>query len=305
MEEASVRPTGRVRRVRPVRVEAPVFDAEFLEVRNERHRYLPYDATRSRLRSPPEVAEGRVSRYAITDITSTILGEGDHAGRRAVVVGFSDCNLWSGNGLQRDQGMACAAWCHASFERGTPMAIDDLIAKMGEAWPTPGKRVCLLTGGEPAMQLDKLLVVGLHEYGWTVLVETNGNIPNEAIDMCDHVIVSPKRGVGYHAPKRAKEVRVVLPGGIPSWRDEELRALELDVMSRWPCARLYVVPQDPIVDGRLVGETALRHSDELEAEQQAALEAAWRIHLKRCVSFVMANPSWTLAAPVHKFLGLE
>ena len=53
-------------------------------------------------------------------------------------------------------------------------------------------RFVVCTGGEPLLQLDRVLIDALHERGFEIAVETNGTV--EAPAGIDWVCVSPKAG---------------------------------------------------------------------------------------------------------------
>jgi hypothetical protein len=54
--------------------------------------------------------------YAVKELFVTLQGEGAQAGRAAVFVRFTGCNLWSGRAADRGRGAGgCAAWCDTDF----------------------------------------------------------------------------------------------------------------------------------------------------------------------------------------------
>ena len=54
--------------------------------------------------------------YAVKEIYYTLQGEGANAGRPAVFLRFSGCNLWSGLEKDRDKGPGgCSRWCDTDF----------------------------------------------------------------------------------------------------------------------------------------------------------------------------------------------
>ena len=65
----------------------------------------------------------------------------------------------------------------------------------------------ILTGGEPALQVDRDLIDSLHEAGYKLAIETNGSVELPA--GIDWITVSPK--VAEHAirQRRAHEVKYV------------------------------------------------------------------------------------------------
>jgi hypothetical protein len=53
--------------------------------------------------------------YAVKEIYYTLQGEGANAGRAAVFLRFSGCNLWSGRAEDRGKGPSCSLWCDTDF----------------------------------------------------------------------------------------------------------------------------------------------------------------------------------------------
>jgi len=242
-----------------------------------------------------------MTTYSIREVFNTLQGEGARAGARSVFVRFSGCNLWDGNPDHRDKGKgACARWCDTDFFQGMKMTAEQLLAKMDEQWPaaegTP--RWCVLTGGEPLLQLDSALVCLLRDEGWRIAVETNGSMPFKELDVVDvvsHLTVSPKRGAPL-VLKYADELKVVLPGDeAQPWTDSELHALadQLAPMD------LFVQPQDPI-DSRHV-QVSFLHGDKYRMDVGQAQYAA---NVERCIAFVKRNPHWRLGLQQHKMVNL-
>lgn len=251
-----------------------------------------------------------MTRYGVTDIRIALVTEGAMVGGKAAVVSFSDCNLWDGNPLHRGDSIGpCGHWCDAAFEKGKPIDIDDLLAQLEELWPIAGEaRWVWVAGGEPTVQLDVGFVKALHQAGWRIAVETNGNVDCPALTTCEHVVVSPKLAIDHRQPRVAHELRVTLPGafpGEPGWTDDALAALAEDAVARWPGIELFVSPQDPLIEsGGLVSETALRRTLDVQADVEAHLTVQLQRNLTRCIDYVKAHPRWRLSVPTHKLLGL-
>lgn len=166
--------------------------------------------------------------YAVKEIFLTLQGEGARAGTRAVFVRLSGCNLWSGHEADRAKGRgACARWCDTDFVGGEKLSAAAIMDRMDTLWQEPAydsphPRWCVLTGGEPTLQVDVELLYALKADGWMIAMETNGTVnpldehtPGPAdstlLDLIDHLTVSPKLGSSL---KRltAHELRVVVPG---------------------------------------------------------------------------------------------
>src|SRR5262249_18329464 len=141
-------------------------------------------------------------------------GEGANAGRAAVFCRFAGCNLWSGR--EADRAEAVCNFCDTDFV-GTDGALGNKYADasalantIAAQWPTSksGKRLTVLTGGEPLLQVDAALISALHALDFEVAVETNGTI--DAPSGLDWICVSPKGS----APLRlleGSELKVVVP----------------------------------------------------------------------------------------------
>ncbi len=134
--------------------------------------------------------------YAVKEIFLTLQGEGMQSGRPAVFCRFAGCNLWSGREADRDQ--AVCRFCDTDFvgvdgtSGGRYATATDLAEAMLGVWSGGiGHRFCVLTGGEPLLQVDAALIDALHGRGFEIAVETNGTVePPPGIDW---LCVSPNR----------------------------------------------------------------------------------------------------------------
>ncbi|HEY5286721.1 MAG TPA: 7-carboxy-7-deazaguanine synthase [Solirubrobacteraceae bacterium] len=207
--------------------------------------------------------------YTVKEIFFTLQGEGANAGRPAVLCRFAGCNLW--NGREADRSTAICRFCDTDFRGtngprgaryGSPTALADAIEA---AWPDPeSPPFVVLTGGEPALQIDTKLLEELGRRGFERAVETNGTL-----DLplgLDWVCVSPKAGTVLRV-KAGDELKVVHPQ--PELDLAALAALDF----RWR----FVQPMD--------GPDAAAH-------------------LRACVEHCLANPSWRLSLQTHKLLGI-
>lgn len=128
----------------------------------------------------------------INEIFYSLQGEGFHTGTPAIFIRFAGCNL------------RCS-FCDTQHEAATPMTDRQILEAIA---PYPARMV-ILTGGEPALQIDDALVDLLHQAGKYVCIETNGTTPlPEGIDW---ITCSPKRG-GTLRIGRMDEVKVVYEG---------------------------------------------------------------------------------------------
>ncbi|MCM1504464.1 MAG: 7-carboxy-7-deazaguanine synthase QueE [Muribaculum sp.] len=114
-----------------------------------------------------------MKRYRINEIFYSLQGEGVNAGRPAVFVRFSGCNL------------SCP-FCDTDHQEGYMLSAEEIVH---DASLCPSKFV-VLTGGEPSLFIDSGLVTLLKENGFEIAIETNGThlLP----DGIDYVVLSPK-----------------------------------------------------------------------------------------------------------------
>lgn len=138
-----------------------------------------------------------MKHYFINEIFYSLQGEGRWAGRAAIFIRFSGCNL------------KCP-FCDTNFKENKSMTADEILQVI-EYWKDC--HFVVLTGGEPTLQVDEELIDRLHWKGYFVAMETNGTRP--APKTIDWITYSPKQAyVSNAAPqlKRADEIKVVYDG---------------------------------------------------------------------------------------------
>ena len=207
--------------------------------------------------------------YSVKETFLTLQGEGMQSGSRAVFLRFAGCNLWSGR--EQDRAEAQCRFCDTDFvgvdgEGGGKFASpDDLAAHVEALWGEGGEeRLVVITGGEPMLQLDEVLVEALHARGFRVAVETNGTLP--AVAGLDWICVSPKAGTEV-VQRQGDELKLV-------WPQAGIDPAELE---SWSFDHFLVQPMDC-------------------AERKQALDAA--------VTLAMERPKWRLTLQAHKVIGL-
>ena len=145
--------------------------------------------------------------YAVKHLFYTLQGEGGQTGRPAVFLRFAGCNLWSGR--EQDRAQAACRYCDTDFVGGDkypdPAGLAQAVADL---WPGGGKPLVVVTGGEPALQLDAPLVQSLKSHGFEIAVETNGTLPLPP--GVDWVCVSPKAGCDLTV-RQGDEIKLVWP----------------------------------------------------------------------------------------------
>ncbi len=220
--------------------------------------------------------------YRVNEIFFTLQGEGAHSGIPAVFVRFSGCNLH-------------CPWCDTDFSEFTEMSASEIITEMCSLYDIPNERrkMCVLTGGEPSLQVDKELIDALHEAGFYICIETNGTHPlPEGIDW---ITCSPKMKASPHPlPERGgdipthlaltqvNEVKVVFTGTYDPevWR-QQLKA------EHWLLQPL-----------RYNGEWLLQSGiDDFEIDSNDNLDET--------VRYILAHPFWRLSVQLHKIAGLR
>lgn len=97
--------------------------------------------------------------YRINEIFYSIQGEGRWAGRAAVFVRFSGCNLQ-------------CPFCDTDFQQYEEYTAKQLINEIKKV--APGCKFVVLTGGEPTLQVDNALTYALTYEGYYIAMETNG-----------------------------------------------------------------------------------------------------------------------------------
>jgi 7-carboxy-7-deazaguanine synthase len=227
--------------------------------------------------------------YAVKEIFYTLQGEGANAGRPAVFLRFSGCNLWTGLEQDRHKGPGgCSRWCDTDFVGtdgsggGKFRTAGELVAAVASHWPmqvrpglldragpphkaAAGRSVTpfvVCTGGEPLLQLDEPLLAAFNAAGWSVAVETNGTIEPPPGQLW--LTVSPKANAPLRV-ERGDELKLVYPqvGAEP----ERFQDLSF--------AHFFLQPMD--------SPDVARHTAE-------------------ALQYCLAHPQWRLSLQTHKIL---
>ena len=208
--------------------------------------------------------------YAVKEAFLTLQGEGVQAGSRAVFLRFAGCNLWSGR--EQDRATAQCNFCDTDFVGtdgvgGGKFADAGRLASHVEALWGEGadRRLVVITGGEPMLQLDEDLIAALHERGFRVAVESNGTLP--ATPGIDWLCVSPKGGTQV-VQRSGDELKLVWPQS----------GIDPAALESWSFDHFLVQPMDC-------------------ANREAAIEAS--------IALAMERPKWRLTLQGHKVVGLR
>ncbi|GAB4230886.1 MAG: 7-carboxy-7-deazaguanine synthase [Methyloligellaceae bacterium] len=209
--------------------------------------------------------------YTVKEIYFTLQGEGAQSGRAAIFCRFAGCNLWSG--LERDRAKAVCRFCDTDFVGhdgpggGRFKDAEALAAACSRIWAARGtdaKRLAVLTGGEPMLQVDLPLIDALHAAGFEVAIETNGTLP--VPPQIDWICVSPKAGAEL-VQRSGNEIKVVFPQeGIAL---EEMETLDFD--------HYFLQPMD--------GDQRARATEE-------------------ALRYALEHPRWRLSLQTHKLIGI-
>lgn len=208
-----------------------------------------------------------MKRYRINEIFYSLQGEGFHVGKAAVFVRFAGCNL------------KCP-FCDTDFAAYTEMTAEEIVAEVKrqilEPAPLPAGLsfeefvsqgiMAVLTGGEPTLQADELLVARLQDAGFRVAMESNGT--RLAPVNIDWLTISPKAGSRVVA-KKCNELKLVVDEHAPV----EDYDVEADIYYLQPCD---------------VGDAGRN-----------------QLIISRCVSEVMRHPRWRLSLQQHKLAGYK
>lgn len=191
--------------------------------------------------------------YLVNEIFYSLQGEGYFTGTPAVFLRFSGCNLRCG-------------FCDTRHENHTLMTPPEIIGRL-KSYPS---RHIIITGGEPSLQLDQILVDLLHDEGYFIQIETNGTHPlPEGIDW---VTCSPKGdGKGQYAVRlrSVDELKIVYEG-----QDVETIAASIPAMHYFlqPCS-------SPRYEGGS--------------------------NTPDTINYILAHPHWRLSLQTHKLIDIQ
>ena len=207
--------------------------------------------------------------YKIKECFYTLQGEGAQAGRAAVFLRFTGCNLWSGR--EEDRHAAVCKFCDTDFigtngtngGRYTQVQCIELVQSL---WPGGGRPYVVCTGGEPLLQLDVPLITALQQAGFEVAVETNGTLP--VPPEIDWICVSPKANAPL-AVTGGDELKLVYP--------QPEAAAQPAAFGHLRFTHFFLQPKD---------------------------EGGYT-HIAATVAYCMKHPKWRVSLQTHKIMGIE
>lgn len=193
--------------------------------------------------------------YKLAEIFYSLQGEGMRQGEASVFVRFAGCNLCC---KKEEAGFDC----DTNHERVTSLDVDGVVNSILDL--SSDCRWVVLTGGEPSLQLDSLLIARLKGLGLLLAIETNGT--RALPPGLDWITISPKKGELVRQPT-AHEVKYVLKAGDP------LPLCEIKARHKF---------LSPAFEG-----------DKLPTE-----------NLNHCIKLCLENPAWRLSMQAHKRWGI-
>ena len=161
------------------------------------------------------------------------------------------------------------------------MDAEAIVAEALELYDVPNARrkMCVLTGGEPSLQVDKPLIDALHAAGFYICIETNGTRPLP--DGIDWITCSPKENTKL-ALHKVNEVKVVFTGSY----DPEIWRTQLQA-EHWLLQPLRYNGEWLMISG----------IDEWENDSNDNLDET--------VRYILSHPFWRLSVQLHKIVGLR
>ncbi len=187
----------------------------------------------------------------------TVQGEGFHQGKAAYFIRLAGCDV------------GCH-WCDVKkswdADRHPQHTVEE-IARQAAQFPG---RLAVITGGEPLMHDLTALCDALHQYDFSVHIETSGAHPLSG--MLDWICFSPKK---FKAPlpeiyRQADELKVV-------------------------------------VYNRSDFGWAAQFAEKVRPDCQLFLQPEWSVAdqmLPQIIEYVKANPAWQISLQVHKFMNI-
>ena len=141
-----------------------------------------------------------------------------------------------------------------------------MLASISNCWPKDlEQKYVVLTGGEPALQINQDFIERLHGIGFEVAIETNGTLPIPS--NIDWVTVSPKSNSVLKV-ESGDELKLVFPQeGVNPRKFQNL-----------PFKNFFLQP--------------------LDGEERT-------INTQKTLQYCLENPLWNLSLQSHKYIGIR
>jgi len=135
-----------------------------------------------------------MKKYKINEIFYSIQGEGFHVGTPMIFIRFAECNL-------------NCSFCDTDYSEKHQLTVIEILKKI-EQYDCD---TVLLTGGEPALQIENHFIYMLKQNDYTIHIETNGiqSLPENI----DWITISPKSDDSWKL-KEGNELKLVYNGQI-------------------------------------------------------------------------------------------
>lgn len=243
-------------------------------------------------------------KVALVEVFRSVQGEGYNAGRPAIFVRLSGCNL----SCVFAEGSVCdTPYQQAKIKCTVDELFTDLDMLRGQA-PVAHVRyddrlMLIITGGEPTMApaFDAIAERGVQE-GYYVAVETNGTIWRDGLHFCDWISCSPKVDVAQGSPAKHHNHNPHQPLLHP--RVVEYLAAEPEgVEYRYVLAADSPDPKYLPAVRHYVSPAVLSDGEGLE--WQTGFPGFAPGALARCLDFVQRDPRWRLSIQQHKLWGVR
>tara|TARA_R100000808_G_scaffold6135_3_gene18394 strand:+ start:3952 stop:4503 length:552 start_codon:yes stop_codon:yes gene_type:complete len=168
-------------------------------------------------------------------------------------------------------------FCDTDFLSKKMMSKNDIMEQVKEL-AMPGVGWVWISGGEPALQLDKPLALAIKQQGFKIGVETNGTrlFPEGTLSNIDHLTMSPKLPDQQTKQRWCDSLKLLYPHPNPLIRPEGY--LNVRTKSRW---------LQPI-----------------EAEDADISKQNMELTLSKLYSLPKAQ-DWRLSVQTHKVIGVE
>jgi len=219
----------------------------------------------------------KASSFKIKEAFYTLQGEGARAGRAAVFIRFSKCNLW--NGKESGRQAAVCQFCDTDItgtdgENGGTYTQAELMQLALNLWPQDkqGLPYVVFTGGEPALQLTESLVTEFQNNGFECAVESNGTLALPA--NLDWVCISPK-GKSQVIIDQCNELKLVFPQA--DLAPDEVSHIKADYYYLSPMADYGIENSGMII----------------------------RENMQAATQYCLDNPQWRMSLQTHKLLGIN